>query len=209
MPTSFVSSLPVPPPTRPLTTASMSPSLGPPSRRRYTANGPWRLSKVSLMALEGYKASKFKNWEEMLSKPSCEAAFARMLQIGPVNRLYVLYPAPEGPLRLRAHPNHCHFSILFESPQYRTRLCILSASRFVPDRRITFHCQIAPPPRTHQSAIIPPRGSPDSSLPPLPTCVYPLPPSLTRFAASISMHFPFRTRRQTPGWLLRTARARK
>jgi len=177
MPTSFVSSLPVPPPTRPLTTASMSPSLGPPSRRRYTANGPWRLSKVSLMALEGYKASKFKNWEEMLSKPSCEAAFARMLQIGPVNRLYVLYPAPEGPLRLRAHPNHCHFSILFESPQYRTRLCILSASRFVPDRRITFHCQIAPPPahtspqssrhgdrQTHPCHRFPPASTP--SLPP-------------------------------------------
>lgn len=39
------------------------------------------------MALEGYKATKFKNWQDMLEKPSCEAAFARMLQIGPVNRL--------------------------------------------------------------------------------------------------------------------------
>ena len=39
------------------------------------------------MALEGYKATKFKNWQGMLEAPSCEAAFARMLQIGPVSRL--------------------------------------------------------------------------------------------------------------------------
>lgn len=55
---------------------------------QYDEGGPWRLARISLEPMMAYKAHKFKLWREMLDKPSCEAAFARMLKAGPLNRLY-------------------------------------------------------------------------------------------------------------------------
>jgi hypothetical protein len=55
---------------------------------QYDSDGPWRLAKISYEPMEAYKSHKFKMWREMLDKPSCEAAFARMIKSGPVNRLY-------------------------------------------------------------------------------------------------------------------------
>lgn len=64
---------------------------------QYDPDGPWRLAKISREPLEAYKASKFTLWRGMLDKPSCEAAFARMLQSGPINRIYdkLGFPIPE------------------------------------------------------------------------------------------------------------------
>ena len=61
---------------------------------QYDPNGPWRLAKISKEPLEAYKASKFTLWRGMLDKPSCEAAFARMLQSGPINRIYDKFGFP-------------------------------------------------------------------------------------------------------------------
>ena len=65
---------------------------------QYEDGGKWALSKVSLEPLEYYKSSKFKAWREMLDSPSCEAAFARMIQAGPLNRIYdkLGFPIPEN-----------------------------------------------------------------------------------------------------------------
>jgi hypothetical protein len=65
---------------------------------QYDPNGPWRLSRISREGLEGYIAMKFRSWRGMLDKPDCEAAFARMLKLGPINRLYdkLGFPMPES-----------------------------------------------------------------------------------------------------------------
>lgn len=58
--------------------------------------GVFRVSEVSLEALESYRGTKFKAWENMLRHPECEAQFRRMLQIGCVTGLYDthLFPTP-------------------------------------------------------------------------------------------------------------------
>lgn len=65
---------------------------------QYEEGGPWSLAKMSLEPLQYYKSSKFQSWREMLDSPSCEAAFARMLQAGPLNCLYdkLGFPIPEN-----------------------------------------------------------------------------------------------------------------
>lgn len=65
---------------------------------QYEEGGPWALSKISLEPLEFYKNSKFKAWRDMLDAPSCEAAFARMIQAGPLNCIYdkLGFPIPEN-----------------------------------------------------------------------------------------------------------------
>lgn len=64
---------------------------------QYDMEGKWRLSRISLDPMVQYKAYKFKAWREMLDKPSCEAAFARMIQCGLINRLYdkLGFPIPD------------------------------------------------------------------------------------------------------------------
>jgi hypothetical protein len=85
---------------------------------QYDPDGPWRLAKISLEPLEAYKATKFTLWRGMLDKPTCsssshspsppphhsaslfftgEAAFARLLQSGAINRIYdkLGFPIPE------------------------------------------------------------------------------------------------------------------
>ena len=65
---------------------------------QYVENGPWALAKMSLEPLTYYKQSKFKAWRDMLDAPSCEAAFARMIQAGPLNCIYdkLGFPIPEN-----------------------------------------------------------------------------------------------------------------
>ena len=65
---------------------------------QYEENGAWALAKMSLEPLQYYKNSKFKAWRDMLDEPSCEAAFARMLQAGPLNCIYdkLGFPIPEN-----------------------------------------------------------------------------------------------------------------
>merc|ERR1711862_800008 len=49
-------------------------------------------------ALETYRSVKFKQWLDMLHNPTCEAQFRRMMQIGPVTRLFdkQLFPTPDA-----------------------------------------------------------------------------------------------------------------
>ncbi|CAJ1333149.1 unnamed protein product [Effrenium voratum] len=56
----------------------------------------WRLAQVSREALETYRGMKFEAWKQMLQKPTCEAQFRRMLQLGVVSQLYdpQLFPTP-------------------------------------------------------------------------------------------------------------------
>ena len=56
----------------------------------------WHLTKVSLAAFEFFKTVKFKAWEKELRNPSCEAAFRRLLQAGPVYRVFDagMFPTP-------------------------------------------------------------------------------------------------------------------
>jgi hypothetical protein len=65
---------------------------------QYEEGGVWALAKMSLEPLQYYKSSKFKAWRDMLDAPSCEAAFARMIQAGPLNCIYdkLGFPIPEN-----------------------------------------------------------------------------------------------------------------
>merc|ERR1711879_364809 len=58
----------------------------------------WRLAQLSRGALESYRSMKFEAWKKMLLEPTCEAQFRRMLQIGPVTRLYdpQIFPTPDS-----------------------------------------------------------------------------------------------------------------
>lgn len=58
----------------------------------------WALAQVSLEALETYRGMKFEAWKHMLEKPTCEAQFRRMLQLGIVTALYdpQLFPTPDA-----------------------------------------------------------------------------------------------------------------
>jgi hypothetical protein len=58
----------------------------------------WALAQISLEALENYRGQKFEHWKSMLTSPTCEAQFRRMLQIGIVARLYDshVFPTPES-----------------------------------------------------------------------------------------------------------------
>jgi len=62
------------------------------------APGEWRIAQVSREALETYRGMKFEAWKQMLLKPTCEAQFRRMLQLGIVTQLYdpQLFPTPEA-----------------------------------------------------------------------------------------------------------------
>ena len=57
----------------------------------------WAIALVAREALETYRGSKFKSWKDMLSNPTCEAQFRRMLQIGVITQLFDdhLFPTPE------------------------------------------------------------------------------------------------------------------
>lgn len=58
----------------------------------------WAMAQLSREALETYRGMKFEAWKQMLTKPTCEAQFRRMLQIGLVTRLYDphVFPTPES-----------------------------------------------------------------------------------------------------------------
>lgn len=57
----------------------------------------WAIAQISREALENYRGMKFAVWKGMLTNPTCEAQFRRMLQIGIVARLYDahVFPTPE------------------------------------------------------------------------------------------------------------------
>lgn len=59
----------------------------------------WRLSHVSEDACTHYIGSKFKNWEEMMHKPTCEAALRRMVEIGLITTIFdhLAFPNPPVP----------------------------------------------------------------------------------------------------------------
>ncbi|CAK9069730.1 unnamed protein product [Durusdinium trenchii] len=58
----------------------------------------WNLAQVCREALETYRGMKFDAWKQMLQKPTCEAQFRRMLQLGCVTQLYdpQLFPTPKA-----------------------------------------------------------------------------------------------------------------
>jgi hypothetical protein len=58
----------------------------------------WRMAQLGRSALDEYKNSKFQSWHHMLKEPTCEAQFRRMLQIGPVIRIFDphVFPTPEA-----------------------------------------------------------------------------------------------------------------
>jgi hypothetical protein len=58
----------------------------------------WRLVQLSRGALETYRSTKFDSWLKMLQEPTCEAQLRRMLQIGPVTRLFDphVFPTPQA-----------------------------------------------------------------------------------------------------------------
>jgi hypothetical protein len=60
------------------------------------STGGWRVAALVEDAVQTYKASAFASWEEQLRKPSCEAAFRRLLQSGPVSKIFDkhIFPTP-------------------------------------------------------------------------------------------------------------------
>lgn len=58
----------------------------------------WFMAQLSQEALETYRSMKFDAWKGMLVKPTCEAQFRRMLQIGMISELYdpTVFPTPEA-----------------------------------------------------------------------------------------------------------------
>jgi hypothetical protein len=64
----------------------------------FAEDSSWAMTQLSLEALETYRGMKFDAWKQMLLKPTCEAQFRRMLQLGMVTRLYdsQVFPTPEA-----------------------------------------------------------------------------------------------------------------
>jgi len=62
------------------------------------APGQWAMAQLSKEALETYRGMKFESWKQMLLKPTCEAQFRRMLQIGMITQLFDpnVFPTPES-----------------------------------------------------------------------------------------------------------------
>jgi hypothetical protein len=58
----------------------------------------WRLSHLSLLALDDFRKKKFKLWEHQLNEPECEAAFRRLLQQGPIRNVFdkFIFPSSEA-----------------------------------------------------------------------------------------------------------------
>jgi len=58
----------------------------------------WRMALLSREALDTYRSTKFQSWLKMLQEPTCEAQLRRMLQIGPVTRMFdpIVFPTPEA-----------------------------------------------------------------------------------------------------------------
>ncbi|CAK0853435.1 unnamed protein product [Prorocentrum cordatum] len=65
---------------------------------RFEEDPSWTMAQLSLDALEHYRTMKFDAWKQMLLKPTCEAQFRRMLQLGVITRLFdpVVFPTPEA-----------------------------------------------------------------------------------------------------------------
>jgi len=57
----------------------------------------WKLSSVGDVALQEFKAHKYKLWKDRLDNPTCEAEFRRMLQLGLVNKVFDkhIFPTPD------------------------------------------------------------------------------------------------------------------
>lgn len=60
--------------------------------------GNWAMAQISLEAVENYRGMKFGAWKQMISQPTCEAQFRRMIQIGLVTQMYDphVFPTPDS-----------------------------------------------------------------------------------------------------------------
>jgi len=58
----------------------------------------WHVAQISALAVDDFKAKKFKLWEHQLDEPECEAAFRRLLQQGPIRNVYdkFIFPSPDS-----------------------------------------------------------------------------------------------------------------
>ena len=58
----------------------------------------WRVASVTEDALRELKKTMFASWEEQIRRPSCEAAFRRLLQAGPISKVFDkhLFPTPDA-----------------------------------------------------------------------------------------------------------------
>jgi hypothetical protein len=58
----------------------------------------WKLAAVGDVALQEFKAHKYKAWKDRLDSPTCEAEFRRMLQLGLVNKVFDkhIFPTPDA-----------------------------------------------------------------------------------------------------------------
>ena len=63
---------------------------------KFPDDDTWRVASLVEDAVQTYKAAAFASWEEQLRKPSCEAAFRRLLQAGPVSKIFDkhIFPTP-------------------------------------------------------------------------------------------------------------------
>ena len=65
---------------------------------RFSEDSPtaWRVAAVTEEALVELKKAMFASWEEQIRRPSCEAAFRRLLQAGPISKVFDkhLFPTP-------------------------------------------------------------------------------------------------------------------
>jgi len=61
-------------------------------------DGVWRLSKCCADAIENYRGSKFKSWEETFKNTDCKATLRRLTEIGLVTTLFdhLAFPEPEN-----------------------------------------------------------------------------------------------------------------
>jgi len=60
--------------------------------------GEWAVAQLSRAALESYRSAKLEAWRHLLLHATCEAQLRRMLQQGPVSRVYDehVFPTPEA-----------------------------------------------------------------------------------------------------------------
>ena len=90
----------------------------------------WHVAQISAIAVEDFKAKKFKLWENQLQAPECEAAFRRQLQQGPIRNVYdkFIFPSPES-LGNKYKVVDEHSGKIVDLPHQVSRMRIWNASK--------------------------------------------------------------------------------
>ena len=131
-----------------ITFEDLSPSECP--EYRFEDDPEWRVAQLSLMALDDFKAKKFRLWKHQLEEPECEAAFRRLLQQGPIRNVFdkFIFPSSdEVALKYKVTDEHSGKSVDVPHQVSEMRLWNAKEQRYEP-----LDCSLLGAPSTNEEA---------------------------------------------------------